>query len=1286
MHAYPGNTASPAPLTHAIRVIHAFVNNHLAMRQMYRHASAHTLRLYIRAEEDSVDVTHCQLVSGDGVGSPAFELSAPDVHLIDATWHALDQLSTLRWIGSECAQEMLRHIFPEYVVGTSRFGRQELRAQLVQATTRGTESWASLNQPHPKRAVSPINGFAPAVSGILGLYSGMDPKSISQHIHQVLASHNGARKLEVIAHLLLRMAAKAHAKRAVATDDGNEIIPDYERRMKHGKLVTYEIGPHTIVEATIRVLFKNLVASGWSEPWPSQAKGWVQGEALPRIVLSWEAARGDNILTDFEDLFYDCLSQSAPTGDPIKWASLINNPGVRVLLRMAPAVEGYTESCTPVPAIRVRGNMTRAQAKVLNQLFPYTSHTDKNHMTIHLADMVYELINYSEMRICSPLMSEEQHATEVLTPSKSARTNQINRILSRIPLGTNNILAMHILLTSYGSPFSNYAFHAFCNLPLLCGTSYEVLHRLKALSYLSRRGQADANGCPCPDRAVSFLAYTELAFGRSGNTTDWEEEYKNRCLHTIHIQPPAPLLITASTSHGSAYWPSNEEVLDPNTRTEAPTFYASLRRCIREICRPLVTRRSTTETMPDFLLRRAEWMASGSSGGGTIMLSDIPSYVKRQAKRGNRNVNERVKVAKRAWAETVPMSKLVDEFRHGLPREAAQASEKFENGKSRAIYGVEPIHYIINTYATKGFEEKLHNVPGLEKGVTGLRQSQLEHHRAMLTGDRKQHCSMLDYADFNRHHTPQAQSIIFEELADLGREVGACSDWQYANTWVAKAKYHMTTKMPSYKGMLKVVQGMFSGTKSTDLINTILNLAYFQVANEFIEKHYGITSENLYHVHQGDDVWLSNRNHLWARLLYYTMHQMGFLFQRSKQMFGEGRGEYLRVLYQNGRASGYLHRALANYILRPLQNDYTQNPVAWANTIQEGVATMCRRGLPPSVAKCVWRNSMNYWVKVRAHNLDKCGVRYPLEAIELAAEQGGLGCPRPSSLVLSQAHIKLPSLMAVPKVLTGAPSYMTEDWIRHVSAHSSKMESLYQIRADALREMSMRTSYSSLPQHILNADDWVGFKKEIRAWVAQQRDKLRRRCRRYRCRSSRDLMRAIGSFNGLPDCDTASRPLSQNLLQVEGPIATPAVEYMGLSTTLNKIVASSRFKSVSATATAYGHTKSQALQTILSSAGEDSSASQDSRFDIQYILSQPNPESLALLQRPGTSVLTALSPFIDANLLGYCSSQHNQVLAKYLAIFGSDGPDTRRKQAAATVQLAANTIGALNTMFERVRY
>nr|QED21514.1 RNA-dependent RNA polymerase [Barrymore virus] len=647
---------------------------------------------------------------------------------------------------------------------------------------------------------------------------------------------------------------------------------------------------------------------------------------------------------------------------------------------------------------------------------------------------------------------------------------------------------------------------------------------------------------------------------------------------------------------------------------------------------------------------------------------------------------DKVKVAKRAWAETVPLDDLVNAFRTCPPREVARASEKFENGKSRAIYGVEPIHYIINTYATKGFEGRLHNIPGLEKGATGLRLTQLEHHRATLTADAEQHCSMLDYADFNRHHTPEAQAILFEELGSLGSEVGACSDWQFANSWVAKAKYHMTATIPGRQRPCKVVQGMFSGTKSTDLINTILNLAYFQMAQDFVETHYGVLAEDLYHVHQGDDVWLSNRNHLWARLIYYTMHQMGFIFQRSKQMFGEGRGEYLRVLYQGGHASGYLHRAIANFILRPLQNDSTQDPVAWANTIQEGVSTMCRRGLPISVAECIWTNAMNYWVRVRAHTMDKCGVRFPREAIELAAEQGGLGCPCPGSLVIGRGNIEIPALASTAKKLLGSPSCMTDDWVKHVSAHSSKLDLHRQIRSDALREMCLQTSYSSLPSYILQADEWSDFKEAVREWSRTQSRDLRRKAVRYPCRSGRDVSVAVQSSSRAVPNGNASMPLVHNLTALEAPLDQHPPDYMGLGTALNRLVATSRFKSVSATATAYGLSHTQALKAILASAGEDSNESQEARSDVQYLVDQATPEYLALLQRPGMSVITALSPFMDAGLLGYCSTQHNQVMAKYLALFGSSSPEVRDCQRAEVIQLTANTIHAMEPMFQRIRY
>lgn len=1274
-------------MSHALRVIRNFLINHSIIKSTPSLAKAHTIAIGLYVSADDVIVTGCQFGHSCGEPVEASVLNSATTSIIDTVWRAFDQLACLRWVNVECPQEVLRHIFPEYVVGTSTYGRRDLHDQLVRTAVEGSSAWPlpHLNQ-NPGRA-SPLNGFAPIVSGILSLYSDMDMKAISQCIHQLLASNNGAAKLECVSFLLMQLATKAHSKHRVGANPVPETVVDSECRITHGRPVKYDVGPHTIIEVVIRTLFTNLPASGWAIPWPSEKHGWSDGQPLPRIVYAWEQAKGTDIIPSFETRFAACngiLRKQADVAPP--WAQLLNNPGLVVFRRQRAPTAPYHSQALSSAAVRVKTNASRAQLKALNQLFPYTSHTDKNHMTVHLADVVYEIIHYPEITITTPLLRCGQLGVEQLQPSKASRANLLNKILSKIPLGTNNILAMQVLLASFGSPYSNYAYKAFCELPLLCGSSNEVLARLKALSYLARRGQADAEGRPCPDRAVSFLAYAELAFGRSGNVTDWAEEYSNRCLHTIHIQQPSPLKIGGADGVGRVVWAPDAEILDSKTRIEDPTFYAKLRAHIREICRPLVTRRATTETMHDFLLRRAEWMASGSSGGGSLNLADIPSYAARQRKRGHDCSTTKVKIAKRAWAETVPMADLIREFRTGLPREAAQASEKFENGKSRAIYGVEPIHYIINTYATKGFEEKLHNIQGLEKGVTGIQQSQLEHHRALITSDRKQHCSMLDYADFNRHHTPKAQSIIFEELADLGEGVGACSDWQFANRWVARAKYYMTARFPGKSRPSKVRQGMFSGTKSTDLINTILNLAYFRVAQDYVAEQYGVLSEDLYHVHQGDDVWLSNKNHLWARLLYYTMHQMGFIFQRSKQMFGEGRGEYLRVLYQNGQASGYLHRALANYILRPLQNDSTQDPVAWANTIQEGVATMCRRGLPVSLAKCIWRNSMNYWVKVKAHNFDRCGVRVPIEAIELAAEQGGLGCPRPSHLVLSNSAIVLPVLIANGKVLEGAPAHMTNDWLRHVSAHSSKLEALYSIRADALREMSLRTSYASLPQHVLRADDWGEFKEAMRSWSQSSGRKLARSCQRYRCRDSRDLSYAVSTHYGTPKCDTASNPLLQNIAQVECSPATPATEYMGLSNTLSKIVASSRFKSISSTATAYGMTHQQALTAILAAAGEDSSASQDTRYDIQHILQHPNPDSLALLQRPGTSLVSALSPFIDANLSVYCSSQHNQVLAKYLATFGVDPRGARAKQAAIVMQLTANTITAQEPVFKRIRY
>jgi hypothetical protein len=234
-------------------------------------------------------------------------------------------------------------------------------------------------------------------------------------------------------------------------------------------------------------------------------------------------------------------------------------------------------------------------------------------------------------------------------------------------------------------------------------------------------------------------------------------------------------------------------------------------------------------------------MASGSSAGFTInpeSLKPLPIYDVKLA--GD-------KAQKRAWVESTCFAEAYHHLYKMKPKESAAASEKMENGKATAIYGVDPYHYVINTYATKGFEERLHLIQGMEKGASGAAAINLENKGAVITANTRVECTMLDYADFNRHHTPLAQAIIFDEFAREGTVVGVSIDWVRANIWVREAKTNMWMTAPESKQHLKVFQGMFSGTRSTDLINTLLNKAYFDVANTYVEKVLHKLPINLYH-------------------------------------------------------------------------------------------------------------------------------------------------------------------------------------------------------------------------------------------------------------------------------------------------------------------------------------------------------------------------------------------------------------------------------------------------------
>lgn len=418
---------------------------------------------------------------------------------------------------------------------------------------------------------------------------------------------------------------------------------------------------------------------------------------------------------------------------------------------------------------------------------------------------------------------------------------------------------------------------------------------------------------------------------------------------------------------------------------------------------------------------------------------------------------------------------------------------------------------------------------------------------------------------------------------------------------------------------------------------------------------------------------------------------MGFIFQLNKQMFGKGRGEYLRVLYQGGSALGYVNRSMINFVLRPLQNDQTSDPVAWAHTITEGCATLARRGLTPSMCQVLWDNNVNYWCKARAAPMDKAGVRLALDAIKLSALNGGLGCPRPFELTLAKERLVLPKLANLDIPLSAFPANMTNDWISHVSDAPNPTTKDFVLNAPAVRQASLSNSYANMPWHISRTNTWAQYKNAWRKWNTDHcsRDKHSvGGVTHYKIHDATSVGMAIAqSFGGVCDIDTLYEPIDRNLLAVAtDPSFSEARSLFNSNAMLKKISASSRFKSISLTATAYGISNKQAIQCILAEAAESESASSEARQIIQAILSSDSELTLALLITPGELPLSSMACIVDQNLLNYCTTQLGDCFAQFLSRTSHVTFEGQLKSLSAPLQSMANVVQKRGQLFGTSMY
>lgn len=898
----------------------------------------------------------------------------------------------------------------------------------------------------------------------------------------------------------------------------------------------------------------------------------------------------------------------------------------------------HTQAC-----VKLVSGTQRKHLKCLNLLFPPTGWTDDRHVTCRLADVAWTYLHPT-----SQADAEERYIMERIAragpPTLEQRLRQLNSILGTIPIGTNNVLATSFVLSSLGVE-ADGPFRAHIARRGLLFTHVEgQAAALKAISTCVRRTATALSGEALLDSEAAKLAAYDMMFGRAANTTDWAEEIHNRCSKTI------PLGLRCAGRLSDSILPPRVDTraaLTPPRPIERDDFQRRLNAKIAVVINRLADKRSATSTLADFWARRGEWMTSGSSSGAQLQVpSSLPPTVKSR-------LGEHITLSKRGWAEATPFSDILKAFNSPKPIEMATASEKMENGKARAIYGVTPEHYVINTFATAGLEERLHLQEGFEKGAEGIAAYATDVHRADLTARAGIEMTMLDYADFNRHHSPEHQAAVFTALAAWGRKNGASADWVKANEWVAASKFNMKCRFPD-KQVRAVKQGMFSGTRSTDLINTILNLCYFQVAADLVKEEYGLVPQQLYHVHQGDDVWLSNRSSTWARYLYATLAALGLLFQPQKQMFGPGRGEYLRVIYSGGRGYGYMARALANFLLRPVQNDVALDPAAWAASIHDGVSTLLRRGLGPTAASCIWRATMPFWTRVQAHPRDERPILFPSSIRTAPRYLGGLACgfPLGYDFLLEPAQPFPTYRRQAPPWVGDLPGQMTDDWIRQLAAKLHPTARVIDVRR--VKDSILATSYDDIlrvaDHHTSNAN----FKKQVSHWLAHH--KARRNSERGRISflDPAPLNRSgVGAQSpaihllaqeahcigtDCPQVETVAG-LGHVLAGVKGCRQQARQGESGYKNSVAKWLASTPFKSLDLAMSAYGMKATDVLAMLMAQYTRTAAQSASGLAILAPILRSKSGALVDLILGGGPGVACSLAWTVHKALLSYCQTE-----------------------------------------------
>lgn len=687
-------------------------------------------------------------------------------------------------------------------------------------------------------------------------------------------------------------------------------------------------------------------------------------------------------------------------------------------LKYSTCLRGYPHRHASINWSKIKG---RATIKAINEVFPWSSDADKSHTNVDVASLVFWALKQGEK-------------------SRSHLKNRIDIALSMIPIGSYNITACAWLIALCGlSEVEKLV--ALVKGDGACGLDREHYPKYwKSVSTALRRTSRWENGDLASLKDVVACSYMELPIGRSNNVSDWDEERDKRTKRVVHLKIP-------------------DIPGTPDIETNRH-YVAKLGAVLDDIMLELINYSDVWPSWMEMVLKRQSWVSAGSSGGARM-------YVDGKLERVN----------KQAYFESVEKEEML-KWPTSEPKIDAVGSEKFEMGKSRAIYGTKPIDYAIMSYVIASSERKLWRVQGVESGLSGLDEVMCIVRRSHLATTQDVECTMIDYADFNYQHTLEVQSALFEAMSRRLRRINAQPDLILCCDWCADAMRNQWCLFPNGKKSLRITHGMFSGCRGTNFINTILNVAYMRMAMLEVKRLLHLDPVGLYNIHQGDDVWISNMSRLWAASVYLVLQRTGLIFQPAKQMFDRQRGEFLRVVYTKEGARGYPMRAVGSLIVNPVQSTEIHAPQDKASALTSQIHLLYRRGVSEACCKWLWDAVVKHALSLRLPN--GAGVAIPVGVAAAANSVGGLDLGAPGLMGVVQQPIPiLPQFRVNTTPLERAiPMHMAGDWISYMSSQIKE-----EIAVDRVKEGLHQANVSGSVRTVDKMSGLRRYEKDLKDWV-----------------------------------------------------------------------------------------------------------------------------------------------------------------------------------------------------------